>query len=855
LYDFSANGLYRHVPSECDLMPISRSERVSDANMVEQPGPAYFDLSKEMDKGLSAQMLVTSIRRHLGVVVALSLSLCLAGAVIGLGLPRWFQAEAVLVIHSRPQRISDVQEVLADPSPDIAGSAPVIRSEADVLQSRSVIEPVVRSFALWRTPEFQKSEYPGGWTWGALKARLQEMWDALGEGSEGENRDLPLATILRDDFDAPTQAQIDEAVEKYARYSVIQTDGHSMTIRVSYRAWTPERAATIVNAHLESYQRLQVQAKTAAARNANTWLANQVTELRDQLQTAETAVARYREDHHLTGAAKDDASLSQQLAALNTQLITAQADLAESEARAARIGVRAAATAGADSVPEVVASPTIQLMRGQEAKLVEREGDLSAHHGDSYPELQKVRSSLRDVRGQINREISRGHAAVSQLVERSRARERSTQQAIMDLTKQVNTADAGLQQLEGKAQSIKTVLHGFEKREEETAADPAFITSNSTIVSRANPSAAWSSSKAPMLAVAGGFVGLTLGGLLALFLERRDKTFRTSTQVQQQVNLQTIGATPRAAGRRYKSPADMLLDDRRSSVAEAFRLSWANVQLAIEGPNMGSSFGGGGTGTVLGITSAAPGEGKSTHALAFARTAALAGDRVVLVDADLRRSGVSRLVGGGPRFTLSDFLRGRCTADEVVAVEERSGTNFVPSTPFDAPWTSQDLRRFGELIDHLKSQFALVIIDMPPILGLAETIRLTVAADSIALIIRWGRTQRQLVRYALDTLRNAGAFASAVILNDIDVKAQQRRGYQDCTLAYSDEGVCRVEPASSVPPLAVSSALEANPDAGVSEVQPPYPRRNPSGGGDDPVKASPIAGSDIQRLYERHFHK
>jgi uncharacterized protein involved in exopolysaccharide biosynthesis/MinD-like ATPase involved in chromosome partitioning or flagellar assembly len=816
--------------------------------MVNQPQLPYFDVGQVMDDGLSARMLLASIRRHLGVVLVLFLSFCAAGAVIGLGLPDWFQAEGVLVIHSRPQRVSDVQEVFPDPLPDL----PVIRSEADVLQSRSVVEPVVRSLSLWETPEFQKREYPGGWTWEAVKAHLLEMWSAVVEASEPDTRELRFVKVTQKDSDAPKQERIDDAVEKYMRYLGVQTDGHSITIRVSYRAWTPERAAAIVNAHLESYQRLQVQAKTAAARNANTWLANQVTELRDQLQTAETAVARYREDHHLTGAAKDSAALSQQLAALNSQLITAQADLAESEARAARIGVRAAATA--ESVPEVVASPTIQLLRGQEAKLVEREGDLSAHHGDSYPELQNVRSSLRDVRGQINREISRGHAAALQLVERSRARERSIQQAIMDLTKHVNSADAGLQQLDGQAQSIRTVLRGFEKREEETAADPAFITSNSTIVSRANPSVAWSSSKAPMLAVAGGFVGLTLGGLLALFLERRDKTFRTSTQVQQQVNLQTIGSTPRAAHRRRKSPADMLLDDNRSAIAEAFRLCWANVQLTIEGPNMGSSFGGEGTGTVLGITSAAPGEGKSTHALAFARTAALAGDRVVLVDADLRRSGVSRLVGGGPRFTLSDFLQGRCTADEVVAVEERSGTNFVPSTPFDAPWTSQDLRRFGELIGHLKSQFAMVIIDMPPILGLAETIRLTVAADSIALIIRWGRTERQLVRYALDALRNAGAFASAVILNDIDVKAQQRRGYQDCTLAYSN-GVYRVEPASSVPPLAVSSASEANPNAGASEVQPPYPRRNPSGGGDDPVKASPIAGSDIQRLYERHFHK
>src|SRR5438094_239455 len=149
--------------------------------------------------------------------------------------------------------------------------------------------------------------------------------------------------------------------------------------------------------------------------------------MRGQLRAAEAAVARYREEHHLTGAARNSSALSQQLASLNSQLIAAQAELAESEARAAGIGTHSSAK-GRDSVPEVVASPTIQLLRGQESQLVQREADLGAHHGDSYPELKNVRASLRDLRTQIDREIARGRTAALQLVERSRARERSYQQ-------------------------------------------------------------------------------------------------------------------------------------------------------------------------------------------------------------------------------------------------------------------------------------------------------------------------------------------------------------------------------------------------------------------------------------------
>jgi uncharacterized protein involved in exopolysaccharide biosynthesis/Mrp family chromosome partitioning ATPase len=823
--------------------------------MIDEVQFPFRDVGQAMDDGLSARTLLSSIRRHLGVVVALSLSLCAAGAVLGLGLPPRFYANAVLVIHSRPPRVSDVQEVLADPLPDLS----VINSEVDVLRSRSVIEPVVRSLALWRLPEFQKKALPGGWTWEALVTGLRGMWAAVVGNPEADVPEPPLAKIPQNNPDAPAQAQIDEAVEKYVRYLNVQTDSRSMTIHISYWAWRPARAAAIINAHMDSYQDVQVQNKAAAAQRANSWLTTQVAELRDQLQAAETAVAQYREEHHLTGAAKDLTALSQQLATLNGQLIAAQADLAENEARAVRIDASAGAKGAADSVPEVVASPTIQLLRGQEARLVEREADLSKQHGDAYPDLQRVRSSLRNLRDQITREIGRNQTAALQLVERSRARQQSIQQSITQLTKQVNSADAGLKQLEGNAESIRTVLHGFERRAEETAADPAFITSNSTVVSRANPSAAWSSSRVPALAFAGGFLGFTLGCLLALLLEHRDKTFRTSTQVQQQVNSRTVGATPRVTRRGRKSLADLILDDNRSALAEAFRLSWANIQLAIEGPRSDSVYGKG-PGKALGITSAATGEGKSTHALAFARTAALAGDRVVLVDADLRRSGVSRLLGRELHFTLHDFLVGRCTADDIIAVEEQSGISFVPSTPVEAPWTNQDLRRFAELIDHLKAHFALIIIDMPPILGLAETIRLTGSVDSIALIIRWGRTERQLVQYAVDSLRTAGAFASAAILNDVDLKAQQRRGYRDRTVVYTDDDLYRAgakyrEPNFRTPLPTVNKASGANSEIAEPQAERPDKQPNRTEAAHDPVRGSTTARPDIQRLYERYLGK
>ena len=813
-----------------------KAERANamDETMMDN-GRLTGDLALPLEDGLSARALLSSIRRHLAMVIAITLSFAAAGALIALGLPTWFTAEGVLVIPAVPQRIAELQE-LPDASPDLN----VIQSEVDILQSRSVIEPVVRSLKLWEVPEFQPMEHPYGWRWQRVEARLGEIWrniSGIRDDPEDGSRKQPISRTPPADATPPSQTEIDSLVGAYAGYLTVSNDGHSMTLHVSYRALTPERAAAVVNAQMNSYRNFEVSTKVAAADHANAALRSQVAQLQQQLQTADAAIAGYRAEHGLTGAAEDRGGVSAQLTALNSELITARADLAENVARAAEIG----AGAGSETLPEVVGSGTIGGLRGQEAQLEAREADLARYHGDQYPQLQQIRASLQGLRAQISRQTGRERAAALQVVARSRTREVSLERSIAALTAELNSADSGLQQLQGKAESIRSLLLNLEKRVAETAANPALITPNSIIASHANASAASASSRTKPLIFAGGFVGFTLGSLLSVLLEIRDRGFRTSAQVQQHIGSLSVSATPRAVGRHRKAPADIILYDARSGFAEALRVSWANIQHAIEGMKPAHSAGKL-SGTALGITSAASGEGKSVHALALARTAALAGEDVVLVDADLRRSGVSRLLHQDFRFTLKDFLQDRCKADDIIAVEQRSGLHLVPGAPTDLAWTSHDLRRFVNFIHHLKHRFAIVIIDLPPVLGLAETIRLARAADSMALIVRWGRTERQSVQFALDALRSARVSAVAVILNDIDLKSLRRRGYRDHTAVYTDKKLYRLAPGYQQPAAPASAAMaDAAPPAPVED-RPPQPQPDQAGPSDDAAPGDPAAG-------------
>src|SRR5262249_31310246 len=123
------------------------------------------------------------------------------------------------------------------------------------------------------------------------------------------------------DANPPTQSQMDGTVVAYAGFLDAGNDAASNTIRVTYRALTPERAAAIVNAHIDSYRNLDEKTKVDAAGHANAALTAQAAQLRQQLLAAEAAVTRYREEHRLTGAAKNSGGVSDQLAALHGQLV------------------------------------------------------------------------------------------------------------------------------------------------------------------------------------------------------------------------------------------------------------------------------------------------------------------------------------------------------------------------------------------------------------------------------------------------------------------------------------------------------------------------------------------------------
>jgi capsular exopolysaccharide synthesis family protein len=190
---------------------------------------------------------------------------------------------------------------------------------------------------------------------------------------------------------------------------------------------------------------------------------------------------------------------------------------------------------------------------------------------------------------------------------------------------------------------------------------------------------------------------------------------------------------------------------------------------------------------VIAITSALPGEGKTTTSLCLARTAALQGARVVVVDCDLRRRTVNRLLRADPATGLLEVLSGEATLQQAIVVDEPTGAHVLPLAK--SAFTPKDV--FGtvamdRLLADLRARYDLIILDTAPILPVADTRVLAPKADTVVFLARWRKTPQQAIEAAFRLLAGTGAHVGGVALTQMDMKQQTKYGYGDPGYYYAE---------------------------------------------------------------------
>ncbi len=621
-----------------------------------------------------------------------------------------------------------------------------IETQSKVLTSETLALQTIRNSGLAGAPEFSSGGIPS---------------EAIATGSLANQKRPPeVATFL-------------------ASLSVKRVP-NSHLLQVSYESTDPVFAAKILNAHLENFKAQNIQSRYEATLEATRFLTSQLNELKLTVKQSEDARINYERQNQIWSVDDKSNITTARLADLDKQLTDAQGETLKKQAL-----YEYAKAGDIDAVPEIRGDPLLQDLQKRRADLAVQYSEAVNQYGPNFPKVQRLQAQMKETDDQIGKESKGIVLQLESDYREAKQREELIRQALEQQKAETNNMAEKLVQyniLKRESEADKSLYEGLLTKLKEAGISEGLKSSNIRVVDPAMiPSYPSRPAKTRNIALA-FLVGLVGGIGLALLREYLDNTVKTPDDVEMLARLPSLavvpafgdgpgskgrmgffgGASSNGREKRIELVAQHL---PKSQMSEAFRA--LRTALLLSQPDHPPQ--------VILVTSALPREGKTTAAANLAVTLAQLGDKTVLVDADLRKPGVGRLLnlGSGKYAGLSSYLAGVSTLD-LVTVPHPAIPNLaaIPTGPL--PPNPADLlssHRLADAIAELRTIYKFIVIDSPPIMAATDAVILSVQADGVILVVRSGETPKEAFTRTRDLLVSVKSRLLGVVLNAVNASA------------------------------------------------------------------------------------
>lgn len=685
----------------------------------------------ERQDDITLQELWRVLRKRKLLVLGCLVGMTVAAGLISAFLPRRYEAVARVLIN--PQ---DTNALGLDPLAALAGTS----LSNDIAQQTQV--RVLQSDPL---------------AWNVVKQlRLDQRQDFAGR----------LAT--RDSVDSvsvPTRARILSIFHERLRVAVVPK---TQLIEVRFRARDPQLAADVANALTNAYIERNFRTRYEATMQASDWLSKQLDDLKRNVEASQKRFTEYQKKSGIIGTDETHNIFIVQLDEMNRQMAGAQAERILREAR-----YRVAVTGNPELIADIVPTSSLAILRAQQADLQNQYAQLTTKYGEAYPRVEQVNTQLKQVDISIAAQVAEVRTRLGQEYEAALKTEHGLN---VELGKQKQQAykmnDAGIQFaiLKKDFESSRDLYDGLMKKLKEAGIVAGLRSTNVDVIDPASAPIKPAEPRVVLNLAVGLLLGLFSGVGLAFLLENLDTTITAPENCDVLANMPMLGVVPHLSlnrSRGHKNSADeeknlpFLLSRPESHLAESFRALRTTLLLSSAGAPP----------KVILVTSAAPGEGKTTVSVNLALTFAQKGSRVLLVDADMRRP--SGRLGMQGQNGLSSCLAGRIAAGELLKpMPGGMGLDVLPSgqTPPN-PVELLDSERMRELISQWRQQYEHIVFDTPPMVGLSDAVVLSPYADGVLLVARSAQTRRQSLSRARDILARVNARVVGVIINDLNLES------------------------------------------------------------------------------------
>jgi polysaccharide biosynthesis transport protein len=557
----------------------------------------------------------------------------------------------------------------------------------------------------------------------------------------------------------------------------VTQSGHAYVLAISSTAPDPGRAAHLANGVAEAYVLGQLGDKLATTEGAKDWLTKRVEEMRHGLLDSERAVEEYRAAHGLESPGGSDLH-AQEIVGLTTELIDAQAEQTAREAKLRKIRELEKSGGSGEILADLLSSPLIMTLREQELELQRQEAQLSREYGEQHPVIKQLEAEKERIAKRIDLEVQAAIQNLQNEIAVTANRAEAIQGRLQAASGQValrGQAAVQLRELEREAAANRSLYQTFLVRLKETDEQRELVRPDVRVISPAEPPTTPSSASPVMFMFVGFTASSMLGAMLALLMEQLDTSLRSTRQIEDLLGVPSLGLVPKVPGLEG-SLARYFVDKPESAYAHAVRALYMQLQLmSAERPSK----------TLL-VTSALPGEGKTTLSISLARCAAELQLRTILLELDVRRPRVAKELGLAPLVGIVELLEGDVPFEQAVQHDEDSEVDVLLAARRHAnPSSLLTSPRLLALLGHLEARFDCVIIDTPPVLGVPDAKTLARLADAVVLVVRWDRTKRDAAQAALREIQHFSAHLAGAVLNQVDMKRHAKYSYGDAGQYYT----------------------------------------------------------------------
>jgi polysaccharide biosynthesis transport protein len=715
---------------------------------VRPPTPLSMQFAADVDGDrLNLRALVSLIRRQILMIATIVIISVTLAFLVTQNSQRLYTANADVLLKPTTESITPDSSDSADDRPR---GAEQIETEVQFIQSRDLAGKVFDQVGLDRASAFVAQLAGGGRISGLLKAI-------------GMRSDPPLPPPGT----KVANAKRETAINILKSGLVVRRIGNSFALRLSVTNADPALAAKIANGYAQIYSDNQIASKVTASKKAVDILQKRMDELRVQAQTDFGAVQQYRISNSLQS--KSGTSLTEQeISAYNQQVALARAEASQNFARLA-------AARGGGAVGDSATSTVVNALRGQRATLSVRFAELSDRYLPSHPELISAREQLADIDTQIATEVSRAIRNLQADAQVSAARLSSLQGSMGAASGKLatnNRALVNLDDLERRAGASQALYESYLNRYKEVVAKSGAEQANSTLLSAATVPLRPSSPNLPLNLALGLLIGTLVGTASAVAVEGTYGGFTTTDDVERRLLVRSLGSVPLLKS--VDAHADTAVETIAASPGGAFAESIRSIITAVRQSTNSRN-------QVIAVTSAMPEEGKTTLAACLARTAAMAHERVAILDCDVVRRNLSLAYGTAPGLPgLGSIFQGILKIEDFPPNERLGGaTLFALTEPFEVGARLLEQGKLHRLIAQLREQFDVIILDCGPILPIAETRDIVSLADNVVVVTRWRATTERVVRAALKMLPLQTLGDLGVVLNGVDLRKKLRFGDGD----------------------------------------------------------------------------